>query len=178
MFAHPFIEGAWILIEPEAQASIDQFRQLPDEATEAGGILIGYRRQEHLHVVEATTPMRRDRRSRFSFHRSDRKHAKIAVTRWAESEKKADYLGEWHTHPESHATPSSLDTNEWRDILARTSNSMIFWVAGILSDWVGLGQRDQLKRAVLCSDILTAEEEIRGDLGSVVLRGRRSAQEP
>jgi integrative and conjugative element protein (TIGR02256 family) len=160
MYAHPLARGARILIEPEALAVVDGFRQHSDESLESGGILIGYRRGAHLHIVEATAPLRRDLQSRLAFHRSDDRHAAIAFARWSDSGQRADYLGDWHTHPESHANPSSIDIAEWRIILSKTRSPMLFWVAGTSSDWIGVGKGKQLKESHRCSTETEAREHI------------------
>ena len=149
IYEHPFFDRALVLVEAEVREVVSRFRQTSPAAREAGGILIGYRRRSHLHIVEATFPFERDRRSRFTFHREDSRHSQIASSRWAASNRRADYLGEWHTHPEERATPSNIDVTEWRLILARASGPMLFWIAGIRTDWIGVGRGEVLKEAHL-----------------------------
>ena len=92
----------------------DEFRQVQVDASEAGGVLLGYVRGNHLEVVEATRPTAWDRRLRFLFERFPQGHEFIVKARWGATEGKLRYLGEWHTHPESIPSPSSTDFIEWR----------------------------------------------------------------
>lgn len=80
---------------------------------ESGGILLGYVREPHLEVLEATEPMHWDKRSRCLFDRSAQGHNDWAQRRWAESGGLIRYFGEWHTHPEDYPTPSGVDKSGW-----------------------------------------------------------------
>lgn len=80
---------------------------------ESGGILLGYVREPHLEVLEATEPTRWDKRLRCFFDRSAQGHHDLAQRRWAESGGMVRYLGEWHTHPEDYPTPSGVDKSGW-----------------------------------------------------------------
>lgn len=80
---------------------------------ESGGILLGYVREPHLEVLEATEPTRWDKRLRCVFDRSAQGHYDLAQHRWAESGGMVRYLGEWHTHPEDYPTPSEVDKSGW-----------------------------------------------------------------
>lgn len=92
--------------------------QATDDSRESGGILLGSLRGTHLEIVEATTPSRLDGRSRFLFIRRTFWHRWIAESRWRSSGGTVRYLGEWHTHPEDHPRPSSIDKKEWRRLAA------------------------------------------------------------
>lgn len=85
-----------------------------DTDCEAGGLLLGTVHGVHLLIDEATAPTKWDRRFRYLFERTPLGHAGIALARWKASHGTVRYLGEWHTHPEDHPTPSSLDRSEWR----------------------------------------------------------------
>lgn len=135
-------EGGLILIEPEVITTLERHRQREIDACEAGGILLGHRRGVHLHITEATEPTEHDIRTRTSFVRSPKVHQNVALERWRLSHGTVDYLGEWHTHPELHPRPSSIDRREWRAICQlRGSLSMVFIIAGTTSDtWFGIGR--------------------------------------
>lgn len=130
---------ALVLIEPDLMAKFETFRQLTQRAPEAGGILLGYRRGEHLHVTEATFPHAEDRQGRYSFHRHARHHQRRALTRWAATNHTMDYLGEWHTHPEEIPSPSTVDVRNWREITAGRGVPMLFLICGMSSYWLGAG---------------------------------------
>lgn len=105
---------------------------------ERGGILLGFRRGPHLDIDEATLPTRWDRGSLFSFRRSSRGHQAAALRRWQRSQQTADWLGEWHSHPESHPTPSSIDLATWREIARYRGDAMVFLIIGYDGLWLGL----------------------------------------
>lgn len=127
----------YILVEQSVSELWSSYRQLDVGAKEAGGILLGFRRGTHLHVVDATAPMRRDIRQRTYFERLDPGHQKHATSRWQRTGQRMDYLGEWHTHPELLPTPSYVDKSEWQKITARTRAPMLFAIAGLQGDWMG-----------------------------------------
>lgn len=104
-----------------AESVLEIFRryvQINDETNEGGGILLGQVRGANLEVVEATAPSRLDCRFRFLFVRGTARHRQIAESRWRSSGGTIRYLGEWHTHPEDHPRPSSIDKIEWRKLAA------------------------------------------------------------
>jgi integrative and conjugative element protein (TIGR02256 family) len=141
----PYMGGGMLLIEPHVLEELMKYRQLEAGDAEAGGILMGYRRGAHLHITDIPVPQAKDVRRRFSFQRNDRKHQAIALQRWEKSEKRLDYLGEWHTHPEKSPSPSPLDKSEWRKILVRNRNPMVFVILGTSIEWwLGAG----IERAV------------------------------
>lgn len=86
---------------------------------ESGGILLGYVRDPHLEVLEATQPTRWDKMSRCFFDRSAQGHRDLAQRRWAESGGLIRYLGEWHTHPEDYPSPSSVDNLGWIELAGK-----------------------------------------------------------
>lgn len=92
----------------------EEFRQEELASPEAGGILLGHVRGDHLEVVEATRPTAWDRRLRFLFERFPQGHELIAKARWGATGGVLRYLGEWHTHPEAIPSPSGTDLTEWR----------------------------------------------------------------
>lgn len=139
MVARPDVTDGHILIEVEPLTLVRKFRQIGPTDPEAGGILIGFRREKHLHIVEATSPQAGDKRSRVLFARGEKGHASRALKRWRETSMTADYLGEWHTHPEEQPEPSGIDRNEWGIILKRRKVPMVFLIAGTQGLWLGVG---------------------------------------
>lgn len=144
LFANPLQIGSYVLIEQDVMAALHRFRQLSADDSEAGGILIGYRRQQHLHVVEFTAPAAGDHRTRCEFDRRDPFHARWAYQRWKRSCRRLDCVGEWHTHPEAVPSPSGLDRSEWQRVLSSIGQMRVFLIVGNAADWVGVGQRRQL----------------------------------
>jgi integrative and conjugative element protein (TIGR02256 family) len=157
VLVNPFHAGGLILFEGEVLAGIARYRQQSATAPEQGGVLLGYRRDPHLHVAAATFPAHGDQATRISFKRNDPSHAATALRMWKGTEHTMDYLGEWHTHPEAHPSPSSIDTFAWATIRAAAPEVMLFVIAGTAEDWwVGCGNRRRLlpawKKAVRPSE--------------------------
>jgi integrative and conjugative element protein (TIGR02256 family) len=126
-----------------------QFRQDDDKATEAGGVIIGRHIAGSDDVVAdlVTSPMRGDRRSRTHFFRSARGHQAQLDSAWLRSEGTQVYLGEWHTHPEGHPTPSGIDFGDWsRRLMLDTVEArfVYFLIVGQIEVCAWEGDRDSL----------------------------------
>lgn len=138
-----------ILIEPSVVELIRGYCQQKSNMPESGGILLGYRRGNHLHIVVATTPQPNDRRTRFRFYRRDPYHQEVAISQWDMSGNTLDYIGEWHTHPEPYPMPSSLDISEWIKICCARKTNMVFLIAGWTGDfWLGVGRGQHIAKAI------------------------------
>lgn len=144
MLQHPSLKDGRILVESTVIGVISQYLQVAPGALEAGGILVGYRRANHLHVIALTEPHPKDRRSVTSFERISPFHQERALALWKQSGGKMDYLGEWHTHPERTPSPSGIDRREWRKLYFRRQSPLIFMIAGTEGSWYGMGQGTQL----------------------------------
>lgn len=92
-------------------------------APEGGGILMGCVRGAHLQILQATAPSPHDSRFRFLFIREAARHRQIAEGLWRSSGGIIRYLGEWHTHPEDHPQPSTLDRREWKTLAQAREDS-------------------------------------------------------
>jgi integrative and conjugative element protein (TIGR02256 family) len=130
---------AMLLIETEVLKALDSYRQTDPHLTESAGVLLGYRRGDHIHIVQATLPAADDVRSRFSFTRRDKSHQQIATREWRRSGRIKDYVGEWHTHPEATPAPSSIDVSEWHSLCRKSKQPLIFVILGTAHDWYGVG---------------------------------------
>lgn len=150
IWENPWVVGSNILFESEPLTSMDQYRQDAKEKSEAGGILLGFRRNSHLHITIATLPQQSDRRQRYSFKRSPLHHQQVALRQWRASQMTMDYLGEWHTHPESNPSPSSLDISEWKKIGKERASPMVFAILGWSGAiWLGLSCGDAISQCAL-----------------------------
>lgn len=146
---HPFERDSYLLVEADVVAGIFAYRQTRVCDPEAGGILLGMRRGEHIHVTAFTGPGPQDHRVRTGFHRSRRYHQAQALRYWASSAGKVDYLGEWHTHPESRPSPSGIDEREWRVLMRRYEAPLVFAIAGTgTAMWFGVGHKQKLAAAL------------------------------
>lgn len=103
-------------ISSEALKVLHKFRQIDTSNKEAGGILLGRFILDSSNIIidKVTSPQSKDRRSRFSFEKLDSYHQYRINNEWTESEGKINFIGEWHSHPESHPNPSFLDIKEWK----------------------------------------------------------------
>lgn len=138
-----------ILIEPRVIELVLGYCQHKITKTESGGILLGYRRGHHLHIVAATTPQPDDQRMRFRFFRRDPNHQMVALRQWRMSGNTMDYIGEWHTHPEPEPTPSSLDMSEWKKICRARKTCMVFLIVGWNGAfWLGVGQGQNIAQTI------------------------------
>lgn len=116
---------------------------------EAGGLLIGEYRGPHVEVVKCTTPFAGDFRSRSRFVRQDPRHQSIATAEWTASGGTLNYVGEWHTHPELHPTPSHIDRRSWVDkIRSRTPLPLVFLIAGAASVHCTLSEGERMKTSL------------------------------
>lgn len=107
--------GAVVKLSPEALARMLHFRQFEAHQAEAGGVLLGrlILGCDDVVIDEATCPMPGDFGTPSSFFRDKAYHQRIIDERWRSSEGTCLYLGEWHTHPESHPVPSRVDLVDW-----------------------------------------------------------------
>lgn len=154
IFKNPFDLKSMILIEPSILVLIEKYRQNNWRATEAGGILMGYRRGDHIQIVSASQPHSEDKRSRFGFFRKAPSHQAIVTDFWKASNQTADYVGEWHTHPEQSPQPSQIDIVEWRKICGRGGGTkmMVFIIGGFDGKlWVGCGRSREILAALPCN---------------------------
>lgn len=148
MYRHPQYPDRVVLLEPPVIQTIFAYRQLRDSDTEAGGVLLGLRRGDHLHVTALTCPSSRDKRSRFAFWRRRRYHQEEALKQWRASGGLVDYLGEWHTHLEMRPSPSGTDLREWRTLLRHYEGPLLFLIAGTRDFvWAGIGQGAHIEPA-------------------------------
>lgn len=132
-------EMGYVLFESEVVTTLKQWRQ-DKWKPEAGGILIGFCRPPHLHIIACTTPMKHDKRSRFGFSRIDPGHMTTAHRYWKHTNGQAYYLGDWHTHPEENPTPSFIDKLGWKKMKKSGSGQdVIFVIVGRISWYLECG---------------------------------------
>lgn len=156
----PFV-NSWVVpgtehlvyLGPQPLEVFSRYIQLGIDSKEAGGILLGHVRGEHLEIIEATEPSFWDKRFRFLFERMPFFHHQLAMKRWKESNGVVRYIGEWHTHPQSYPSPSSIDLNEWQILAAdrvdgRPLLALIVGSKDLHVEYMsGAGRRDILKYA-------------------------------
>ena len=106
---------------------------------EAGGILLGAYRGDHIEILSCTEPMKADFRTRVLFDRKDPGHQAAAMSAWRESGGTDTFVGEWHTHPEAVPRPSWLDMTTWRCQMKRVELPLVFAIGGWSGFYWGIG---------------------------------------
>ncbi|NTE57470.1 hypothetical protein G6M78_20625 [Agrobacterium tumefaciens] len=137
---------AYVLLPARVLAIMQSFVVGDEGQREAGGILIGSHRGDHIEIRDCTVPLKSDVRKRFLFDRKDRGHQKAATIAWNSSGGTETFVGEWHSHPEDYPRPSSLDCGTWRDITMRENRKVIFLIVGRKELWAGWGRTGVIER--------------------------------
>lgn len=137
-----------VLIESTVMTNLSIYRQDQKSMPEAGGILLGYRRDPHVHVIDATVPGQDDRGLRTRFWRSASAHQQAAQEAWRRSGGTLDYVGEWHTHPQACPSPLTIDICQWTKIsTSRQGEEMIFLILGAEHGlWLGFDDGSGIRR--------------------------------
>ncbi len=129
----------FVLLHADCLARMSQYTQGVERDREAGGILLGSYRGPHIEITAITEPLPKDVRARYKFDRSDPGHQVAAMSAWQSSAGTTTFAGEWHTHPESRPTPSSVDLGTWKKLIAKSNNPLAFVILGWSSNWYGIG---------------------------------------
>lgn len=127
--------GTLLLIAPLVIEKLSMHKQINSKDKEAAGVLVGEKRGNHFVLCDASEPYKRDIRHRYSVNRCDPQHQIFVNNAFITSDKKWQYLGEWHTHPERYPAPSSLDRQSWKNSL-KTFTSIILIIIGTESIWI------------------------------------------
>lgn len=115
-------------------------------------MILGYQGDDALeaYATIASAPTAFDEQSRFRVFRSSA-HNAFAVSAYEASGGREDYLGLWHTHPESDPSPSSQDLRDWRRALKRGSFNgagLFFLIVGCQKIRCWFGRRPRPFRSV------------------------------
>ena len=145
-----FARDTLVVIEKSVINTLSRHAQIRRDAAEAGGILIGSYRGPHVEVSECTVPMPGDPRLRHMFDRKDPGHNRAASAAWRRSQYTQTYVGEWHTHPEDHPSPSWLDRRTWSNVMWNYCDGpVLFLIVGRRGFWIGLVIRGTILPATL-----------------------------
>lgn len=136
---NPHNDAGKVIFSSSVLKKMFKYRQLLPLDNEAGGILLGYRRENHFDIRFISEPQPSDYRKPYFFQRNSPKHLEYALKKWAENDEKIFYLGEWHTHSQSKPVPSLLDNSEWQKINQLILRPLLFVIVGIKELWVGKG---------------------------------------
>ncbi len=119
-----------VLVPLEVIHLLRRAYQQPNLHVEKGGIILGLRKKDAIEVTTVTFPAKKDIGTPTRFHRSNEFHQQTAMREWRRSKGTIDWVGDWHTHPNSCANPSTIDQREWRKITAHTRKKMVFLIVG------------------------------------------------
>ncbi len=105
------------VIDSEVIDILISYRQLDRHDFEAGGALVGFIcKDKTMMANDLTIPQLSDKRTRYSFYRSNA-HNKILKDKWKASNGKSYLVGLWHTHPEAIPMYSGQDLMDWHKVL-------------------------------------------------------------
>lgn len=118
------------------------------EDHERGGIILGRVFEGNIfEVSKLSIPTELDRSSRYNFERHRLSAQIIIEYEFYNSNQQLTYLGEWHTHPEDHPTPSSTDLKmidtQFKENKFHTSCLMLL-IQGIKSTFIGIKDKKGL----------------------------------
>lgn len=132
------INGKAIYFASSVIGILNDHRQYSGD--EAGGILLGQVSETAIYVCRASTPTALDKRSLFGFKRTRKAAQMLIEYEFRNSEGRITYLGEWHSHPEMHATPSGQDVLMIKQQYEENTifvDCLLLVVLGRESDYVG-----------------------------------------
>lgn len=122
MIEYPVGEsGQLLVLTDEVVEYFRRHRQVRRRDKEAGGQL--FARFENLEIIveEVTGPRATDRRTRWSYAPDRVAEQTEIVERYARG---LHYVGDWHTHPETHARPSPTDTASIGECAAKSAHQL------------------------------------------------------
>jgi integrative and conjugative element protein (TIGR02256 family) len=122
-----------LIVADEAFAVMLRFRQTRPRDREAGGQLFARFDGPNVHIVKATPPTLLDWRSRYGFRPNRQLQRRQIAKFYARG---LHFVGDWHTHPESHPTPSTEDIASTQDCFRRSKHDL----AAILMVVLGTAQ--------------------------------------
>lgn len=96
-------------------------RQICHNAPESGGQLFAHITPSEIVISCATGPYKEDRRSRFRLT-LDRWRQRLDIARLFSQG--LHFVGEWHTHPEEHPSPSELDLANMRECFVKSKHQL------------------------------------------------------
>lgn len=147
------IDGGYVKITEDVLKIINSYKQFDKNTNEAGGVLVGRFISNSKNVVidYVSIPMKGDIRRRRFFNRKRKEHQEFVDKYWNEGEGTFNYIGEWHTHPESIPRPSTIDKSEWKRILKEAkynSDYLLFCIVGLdsIKLWQGITSSMELKQ--------------------------------
>ena len=138
-----------VSFDAEVFSAIEKFRQRKYfMQLESCGILMGEKRGmrgEDIHIMHLSTPKITDFRTPVYYKRGVLGHQEHLNRLHGSSQGRVQYLGEWHTHPQKYAKPSSTDYREWHKTCKYFKDQpVLFFIAGVYGDWIGVQKNKTL----------------------------------
>lgn len=126
-----------------------KYIQVDLKSNESGGILIGnsVTNKKEVYIHKITEPNIYDKSNRFGFKRDKQVAQAILDFEFNNSNGKNIYLGEWHTHPEKNASPSSQDRKMIIKQLKKNklnSKYICMVIIGVKTSYIALYSKDGL----------------------------------
>jgi len=133
-----------VVVMSDVVRLLQSYCQTHYASTEAGGILIGERRGQHIVVTNISEPGPSDIRTRNRFERKGDHHQQKVDELFEQSDGFLVYLGEWHTHPEDLPLPSYTDIKSWLTGIQAT-DPMVLLIVGRKGEWLGIKHGNDIK---------------------------------
>jgi integrative and conjugative element protein (TIGR02256 family) len=137
-------------------AHFTKHRQHGKVKTELGGQLFAVLDTGEIHIVKATGPNPIDKRG-WSWFRPDLRTQNSEIKKLYQDG--LHYVGDWHTHPESTPTPSSLDLTSMEDCFRKSRHELKAFLLVIVGRtafpqglWVGLHNSEGHERLLLVDE--------------------------
>lgn len=131
----------------EALGILDRFTQRNKNQPEAGGVIMGKLIGNEIQIMRLSVPTLFDKSSRYNFERHAHSAQIVIDYEFHNSNGEMVYLGEWHTHPEPHPTPSNTDIGmiqrQYQN-KGRNTDFLLLVIQGTASRYVGLIENGQL----------------------------------
>jgi integrative and conjugative element protein (TIGR02256 family) len=137
-----FTIGSYVMfLGDELIEILFSYRQIKRRSPESGGILLGQMKDDEIFLLRVSTPNPKDVFNRTGFTRNKETAQIIINHEFLNSGKKTIYLGEWHSHPEDHPSPSNQDSKMIKDQFNKNclnEEFIIIIIVGNLSIFIGI----------------------------------------
>jgi len=141
-----------IFISENVLTNLNIFKQDKAQKPESGGILLGELCGNRIVIDRLSIPNKKDKFSRFNFVRNLVIAQSIINYEYYNSGYKRIYLGEWHTHPELHPSPSHTDLKMIKKVFKRSNLNTAFillLIQGIETIYLGIYDGDKMKSVLV-----------------------------
>lgn len=119
-----------LIFTPGVIQTFSKYRQERNDP-ESGGLLFAEFDLPIIHVIEASTPNKNDKRWRTLFIPNRILQRQLIKQKF---KKGYHFIGEWHTHPIAEPSPSSLDLESTADSFLRSRHELNYFVMVIVGN--------------------------------------------